>query len=180
MQRITPRLVLREFGEDDLAALVDMESDPAMFQYEPGPLTREQTQERLRKAQLETLDEPRRHFRLAVTLAGQDELVGRISLHLNWAEIREWEIGWSIRRAFWGCGYATEAATAMLDFAFGELNAHRVLAICHAGNAASIRVMQKLGMRADGRLRETRWLHGQWHDELVYSVLEREWQSGSD
>jgi RimJ/RimL family protein N-acetyltransferase len=64
----------------------------------------------------------------------------------------------------------------MLRFAFGELNAHRVVAFCHTDNLASARVMEKLGMARDGRLREVRWLNGHWWDEYVYSILERDWR----
>jgi RimJ/RimL family protein N-acetyltransferase len=65
----------------------------------------------------------------------------------------------------------------VIDWAFGELNIHRIVAFCHADNSASVRVMQKLGMHCDGRLRETRWLKGKWWDELIYSVLDREWSN---
>jgi RimJ/RimL family protein N-acetyltransferase len=62
----------------------------------------------------------------------------------------------------------------MLRFAFGELKAHRVVASCHADNLASARVMEKLGMEREGRLREVRRLNEQWWDEFVYSILERD------
>jgi RimJ/RimL family protein N-acetyltransferase len=64
----------------------------------------------------------------------------------------------------------------MLDFAFGELGVHRVTAFCHVLNRASVRVMEKLSMRRDGRLRETRWWHDSWCDEFVYAILDRDWK----
>ena len=90
--------------------------------------------------------------------------------------IREWEIGWAIHPAQWGKGFATEAAHRMLEFAFSDLQAHRVVAFSHAENTASIQVMKKLNMRQEGSLRETRpWKNG-WSDEVVYSILDREWK----
>ena len=91
--------------------------------------------------------------------------------------IREWEVGWAVHPDVWGRGIAAEAAWHLMDWGFHELNIHRIVAFCHAGNAASIRVMEKLGMQRDGKLRETRWLDAKWNDEYVYSVLEREWKS---
>ncbi len=65
----------------------------------------------------------------------------------------------------------------VLQFAFEALQAHRVVAWCHAGNLASARVMEKIGMQLEGHLRETRWLDERWNDELVYAILDHEWQA---
>ena len=65
-----------------------------------------------------------------------------------------------------------------MDWAFREHKVHRIVAFCHVGNPASVRVMEKLDMHQDGRLRETRWLNGRWWDEFVYSKLEKEWVGG--
>jgi ribosomal-protein-alanine N-acetyltransferase len=168
-----------------------------MFAYESNPKTRryEQvappTEEEIRcyladsQAWAASPEQPRTRYRLAITIrpasAGrvrgpEDSACGRISLILNWPEIREWEVGWTVDPRFWGRGYATEAAWAVLGFAFGELGAHRVVAFCNANNRASARVMEKLGMQRDGYLRQTRWWNGAWADELVYSILDHEWQ----
>lgn len=88
-------------------------------------------------------------------------------------------MGWVIHCAHWGKGYATEAAREVIHFGFTQLQVHRVVAFCNAHNAASARVMEKLGMRKDGHLRETRWWRGAWSDEFVYSVLDREWPAES-
>lgn len=90
--------------------------------------------------------------------------------------IQEWEIGWAVHPAEWGKGIAVEAARRLMEFAFVELHAHRIVAFCHAQNAASLRVMEKLGMQKDGHLRETRRWQGRWADETVFSILEREWR----
>jgi RimJ/RimL family protein N-acetyltransferase len=76
----------------------------------------------------------------------------------------------------WGQGYAPEAARAVLALAFEQLKVHRVVAYCNALNIQSYRVMEKLGMRRDGWLRESLWWNGGWVDEFVYAILEREWQ----
>jgi len=75
----------------------------------------------------------------------------------------------------WGKGYASEAARRVLAFAFEELDAHRVIAFCDAENRASERVMQKLGMRREAHMLQTRLLRGEWRDELLYAILDSEW-----
>jgi RimJ/RimL family protein N-acetyltransferase len=60
------------------------------------------------------------------------------------------EIGWTLRRAYWGCGYATEAARAAMAYAFGELQQSHVISLIHPDNSASRRVAQKLGEKLEG------------------------------
>lgn len=175
MELITPRLILREFRESDFGAFRELEAHPETYRYETTSPSKQKTREYLEKAQLDVSQSPRTRYRLAVTNLTQDCVRGRVTLGLNNDSIREWEIGWAIHPAEWGKGIATEAAQCVLEFAFAQLNAHRVVAFSHAENAASRRVMQKLGMRQEGLLRETRFWQGQWSDEVVYSILDREW-----
>lgn len=60
------------------------------------------------------------------------------------------EIGWRLRRAHWGRGYASEAASAIGDFAFETRRADELLAVCHPDNKASWTVMERLGMQPQG------------------------------
>ncbi|MBN1373318.1 MAG: GNAT family N-acetyltransferase [Anaerolineaceae bacterium] len=177
MELITPRLKIREFRWNDLDALVEMDSDPRVSRYEPGGLTAEQIRYRLEGALEWARETPRTIFKLAITLPPEERAWGRLSLKMNQANIREWEIGWTLHPQVWGKGYASEAARALLAYAFTQLNAHRVVAFCHAENAASHRVMEKIGMTREGHLRETIFLNGVWADELVYSILERDFQA---
>ncbi len=161
--------------KQDLHALREMDRRPEMHIYErelPGETDTRNTLDEYIRDQSQT---PRTSFRLAITIPPVDEPRGILKLSRQWDLIREWEIGWAVHPDDWGKGYATEAAWRVMDWAFEELKIHRIVAFCHADNVASVRVMQKLGMHQDGRLRETRWLGGRWWDEYVYSILEREW-----
>ena len=171
----TPRLVLREFREDDLAAVREYDGDPVVRRYEPPIPTEDDTREYIRKAYLWAQEHPRTHFRFAIAVRPDDRARGRITLTLLNADIRECEIGWMLHAAEWGHGYATEAGAAVLRLAFEELGAHRVVAFCNEGNAASVRVMEKLGMTREGHFRASRpWQDG-WADEYLYAILDREW-----
>jgi RimJ/RimL family protein N-acetyltransferase len=176
MELTTPRLTLREFREGDFALFLELESHPETYCFESTRPDAGSAQNYLDQAQADASQIPRLRYRFAVTVRPADEVRGRATLTLVNEPIREWEIGWAIHPDLWGKGLATESARRVLEFAFAEVHAHRVVAFSHAQNAASLRVMEKLGMRREGRLRETRRWRGDWADEAVFSILEREWQ----
>jgi len=170
----TPRLILREFCDADFDALLEMHSHPETVRYEPQKGA-EGVRAYLEGAARAALAAPRTHYRFAVTIRPGDTARGLVGLAMNFDMTRDWEIGWMIHPDEWGKGYASEAARRVLEFAFAELNAHRVIAFCDAENRTSERVMQKLGMRCEAHMLQTRLLRGEWHDELLYAILESEW-----
>jgi ribosomal-protein-alanine N-acetyltransferase len=175
MEIITPRLKLRDFIKADYLAFRDMDARVEMHTFERVPPSEDETRETLEAAIRNQVDIPRTTYKLAITVPPDNTVRGLIKLTREWEAIRQWEVGWAVHPQEWGRGYATEAAWFAMDWAFKELMVHRVVAYCHADNMASVRVMQKLGMQPEGRLRETRWLNMQWCDEYVYAILEREW-----
>ena len=183
MRIITQRLILREIEESDFSALYEIYNDRQARQYEQpldSPPAEEDVRSRIAHILAEQAEQPRRHYRLAVTIPPEDRLRGWVSLKPSNLSYGEWEVGWSLERSAWGQGYATEAARALMRFAFEALNAHRVIAFCHAGNDASVRVMKRLGMKYEGCTRKTRWINNAWADELIYAILEEEfWENES-
>ena len=113
----------------------------------------------------------------AATEAASGALVGDISLLWSSEEHRAGEIGFIVHPAHHGRGYATEAASALLPFAFDTLGLHRVIGRTEARNVGSARVLEKLGMRLEAHLVENEWVKGEWQSELVYAVLDREWRA---
>jgi RimJ/RimL family protein N-acetyltransferase len=111
---------------------------------------------------------------LAICDRRSHELLGAISLDLDEMH-RHGEIGYWIGAKYWGNGYATEAARAMVDYAFTDLRLHRVQARHFVRNPASGRVLQKLGMKREGTHRDlyVRW--EQFETVDVYAILESEW-----
>jgi RimJ/RimL family protein N-acetyltransferase len=112
---------------------------------------------------------------LAAVTADGGELVGDMSLMWRSEEHRMGEVGYLLHPAATGRGYATEAARALLRIGFEELGWHRIIGRIDARNAASARVLERLGMRREAHLVENEWLKGEWTDEVVYAMLEREW-----
>jgi [ribosomal protein S5]-alanine N-acetyltransferase len=109
----------------------------------------------------------------AVTLRAGGALVGTVGLSLHLQHARA-ELGYWVGREHWGHGYATEAAAALLRFGFDELRLQRVYAFHLSRNPASGRVMQKIGMRHEGRLRQHVRKWEMLEDLDVYGVLRGE------
>ena len=166
---------LREYTEADYPALRDMDTQAEMHTFERVPPSESETQETLHSAIKNQVENPRTTYKFAITIPPGNSVRGLFKLTREWEAIRQWEVGWAIYPLEWGKGYATEAAWFVIDWAFNELLVHRIVAYCNAANLASVRVMEKLGMQREGRLRETRWLNKQWCDEYVYAILDSEW-----
>lgn len=83
----------------------------------------------------------------------------------------------SLKRAFWGQGYGSEAARLLLGYGFGALGLHRIGLEVFAFNPRAVRAYEKLGFKLEGRLREVLHWDGRYHDALVMSLLEREYQA---
>ncbi len=176
MKLYTPRLILRELEIDDFQSLRTLEVHPETYRYEPETPSLIQTKAYLQHSIDYAKQNPRWYYRFALSIRPTHSLRGRITLSMQNEAIQEWEVGWALDPAEWGKGFATEGALAAIDFAFTELQAHRVIAFCHTANRASWRVMEKCGMQREGLLRETRHCRGEWSDEYVYAILDREWR----
>ena len=178
---LTERLSLREFRLTDLDELHDIErrDDVARYLYWE-PRTPDRTQLWLeRRVPMTRIDETNDQLRLAVTLRERGTLIGDLVLFLVSREHRQGEIGYVFHPDHGGRGYATEASAVLLQLAFQGLGLHRVIGRCDARNTASARVLERLGMRREGHLVENEWVKGEWTDELVFAILDREWAARS-
>ncbi len=174
----TPRLLLREFEEDDWRFTHPYESDPEVVRYQShGVRTPEESRDYIRRVRALASETPRRIYDLAVVLRDGQQLIGRCGMNITDPELREAAIWYVLDRSHWGRGYIPEAARALVDFGFGTLGLHRVWADCDPRNPASVRVMEKLGMRQEAHFRENAFIKGEWCDSLIYAVLDREWRA---
>ncbi len=177
MDITTQRLLLREFTWHDLASVYSYESDPRVVQYVCyGPYTEAECHDQLAFHIAHQTTQPRTFYHLALVQREEARLIGWCGLELAHETAHEAELGYALHRAYWGRGYMTEAANAMMAFGFQQLHLHRIFATCHPGNISSIRVLEKLGMRPEGHLRENKWCQEYWRDTLLFALLAHEWQ----
>lgn len=175
----TDRLTLRPFIAADFEAIHAMRSDPEVVRYlYEEPFSPEQTRQSLaRKIASTAWVNEDDWLGAAVVERASGLTVGDVGLHWVSERDRTAEIGFTFHPGRQGKGYATEAARAMVDWAFTGAGMHRVIGRTEARNAASARVLEKLGMRREAHLVENEWVKGEWQSELVYAVLDREWHS---
>lgn len=178
MELRTERLVLREFADDDWRAVLAYHRDPRYQRfYEMSDPDEEGTRAFVRLFILWQRDQPRSKYQLAITLAETGELIGNVGVRKPTADAEVAEVGYELSPLHWGKGYATEAARALLGWAFRELGLHRAHAHCVSDNVASTHVLEKLGMRREGLLREHQHIKGAWRDVLLYGILASEWDA---
>ncbi|HEU0021253.1 MAG TPA: GNAT family protein [Dehalococcoidia bacterium] len=178
MHIVTDRLVLKEFLFDDWSAVLEYQRDPRYLQFYPWTeRTATEVQEFVRMFLDQQAEQPRRKFQLAVTLPSDtSRVIGNCGIRLKDRRFWEADIGYEIAPEHWGQGYASEAALAIVELGFRELGLHRISSWCIADNAASARVLEKVGLKLEGRLRENEYFKGRWWDTLLYGLLQNEWR----
>jgi RimJ/RimL family protein N-acetyltransferase len=146
----TERLILREWQRGDLEVFAEINKDPKVLEFMPAPLNFQETAEWIERIS--------QHFKLhgfglwAVTLKKSGEMIGYTGLNVPTFEAHFTpcvEISWRIASAYWGKGYATEAAKAVLAIAFKEYKLKEIVSLTVPANQRSIRVMEKIGMQRD-------------------------------
>jgi ribosomal-protein-alanine N-acetyltransferase len=171
----TPRLRLRPVVPPDAGALFAIFSDPAVMRYwSTPPWTRPELAEVMIRAD-EQDAAAGRAVRLAVLRVQEGDLIGTVSLfHLDEGSRRA-EIGYALRRSAWGHGYAGEAVAGLVDRAFQGLELNRLEADIDPRNGASARLLDRLGFRREGLLRQ-RWIvGGEVSDSALYGLLREDW-----
>jgi len=166
----TARLLLRPFRMADVDAVFANASDPEWGRYiqVPAPYTARDAEEFVARL---VLTDPKDNLRWAVVHEGR--VAGNVDLTPGPEGVAE--LGYALARPLWGQGLATEAATAALAYGFESLNLVRIFAYAVSTNAASLRVLEKLGMRPEGVLRRHRLIRGEYVDDAFYSILREEW-----
>jgi RimJ/RimL family protein N-acetyltransferase len=177
-QLVTERLVLRRFGPKDIPALVAYRSDPEVARYQ-GWQPMSETDGEFFLAWLRGVEPgtPGHGFQFAVTLAGDDQLIGDVYFTLLHDDARQAEIGYTFARHAQRQGYASEAASAVLAYAFDVLQLHRVIGRCATANTRSAAVLERIGMRYEGTTRSSFLCRGEWVDEHLYAILHGEWRA---
>jgi RimJ/RimL family protein N-acetyltransferase len=175
----TARLVLRPYAIGDLDDVHDIQSRPEVARYLlVGARDRDQVRAALEERILATLpDGEGGSLSLAVVLPETGTVIGEVVLFLRSREHRQGEIGYVFHPDHGGRGYTTEAARAMLRLGFDEFGLHRIVGRIDARNAASARVLDRLGMRREAHFAQNKILKGEWSDEVVYAILEDEWRA---
>jgi len=172
------RIILRPFTADDAQAVTDYAGDHDIAYNTlniPHPYDITMAQSWIQTHQ--QLFDDERSLVLAIERIEPKNLIGAIGLHDIRRDYDRAEIGYWIGKSFWNQGYCTEAAIALLNYGFTHYNLNRILAYHFSYNPASGRVMQKIGMKHEGTLRQHVKKLGTYIDLEVYGILRGEWEN---
>lgn len=173
----TRRLALRPFTLGDVDAVLAYESDAvyARFLGVPQPYRRRDAE---RSVASRMLGDWSRSAKWAVDRDG--EAIGHVGMTL-YAGHGRIDLYYGLAPAHWGKGYMTEAVRAAIDAGFtAHPGVNRIQAEANPENPASLRVMQKAGMTAEGVLRQHVVMHGVATDQVMCSILRREWEAARE
>jgi [ribosomal protein S5]-alanine N-acetyltransferase len=172
----TARLRLRPFGPADAEAIFALQSNRRVMRYWDSPPWSEPAQAERFIATCGQMEQEASGARLAIERIDKAILIGWCSLFRLNREFRSAGIGYCLEEAAWGQGLATEAAGALVQWAFETLDLNRIQADLDTRNLASARVLEKLDFVREGTLREDCIVDGEVSDSWVYSLLRREWR----
>jgi ribosomal-protein-alanine N-acetyltransferase len=188
----TPRLLLRHFSSKDVEDLMEYSADPEWARYQcnilPHPYSRRDA-ETLTAMFSDPASWERGHAGLPSCASGagllqvfavvfESKVVADVVLNQRADDLQNerCELAYSLSRRYWGKGLITEASRAALGWAFPTFSLNRVFATCDPRNVGSWRVLEKLGMRREGHLRNHIVWQGEARDLLYYGVLRSEWK----
>jgi RimJ/RimL family protein N-acetyltransferase len=171
----TDRLILRRMREDDLHGLLQYRNDPLITKYDGmDSVTEDEARDFITAVSSGPLAVPGEWCQIAIELRGEG-IIGDIGFCVNGERPYMAEIGYRLNRRFWGKGYASEAVGAVLDWAFGPLGLHRVIAQIDTRNDGSIGLVERLGFRREGTFLAAYQEPDGWSDEYLYAMLDEEW-----
>ena len=169
------RVSLRQFTADDAAAVYRIYADPEVMRYWGGSPMADQHEANAFLAGVREDLQRRQCIQWGIALRSNNRVIGTIVFFRLDAFAHKAEIGFALGRNYWGMGYMQETLQVALGYAFNELDFRRIEADVDPRNLRSLRLLEGVGFRKEGYLRE-RWLAaGETQDSLFYGLLKKEW-----
>jgi ribosomal-protein-alanine N-acetyltransferase len=177
LQKIeTSRLKISVIVPIDLINIHRLNSDPEIDRYNTLgiPKSLEETEVLLMTWLKLQESIPRMSYVFSISLRESNDWVGIIRFNIREPRFKSAEVSYKISQSHWGKGYATKALLKMLELGFAELNLHRIEAGAAVENIASVRVMQKSGMKKEGLTRKMLPVRGKWIDAYSFAILKED------
>ena len=180
MDITTPRLILRDFTADDLPAFLAYQSDPRHSEfYGPQEIGPEHARSLLERFVAWAAESPRQNYQLAIVpLVQRDdsqELIGSCGVRLQGCAAGMAEFGLQLAPESWGRGFATEAARAILSYAFSDLDVHEVRGVTVTENARVQRLVARLGFTKVEMRPGPAWMRTRGWSQTEWRLTREEW-----
>lgn len=173
----TARLILRTAEESDVDALFALRAHPEVSRHLGPTPSREEVLRLVRERRQRWSGREGQALGLAVELKPGGLIVGEGVLRYVSEAARQAEMGAALHPDHAGRALGTEACVALLGYAFDRLGMHRVFSVLDVDNQPSVRLTRRIHLRLEGTLRENALRRGEWRDEQIVSMLDREWQA---
>lgn len=153
MEKLTERLLLREFTKQDVDAVAEFRRNPRYLEYYyRPPYTREECARFVDKCIAWSKESPRCKFQLAITDRSNEVLLGDCGVRTEGIESRRGDIGYELSPVYWGQGFASEAVRVILQVGFEDLDLDEIEARCVVANKRSVRLLHRLGFEETERI----------------------------
>lgn len=173
----TERLILRQLLRDDTDFVFQHFGNPAVTQYllDEPPVTEYAQAEEI--VQFYAEPKGKAHNRWKLILKSNKQPIGTVGYH-KWAKrYFRAEIGYDLSPDFWRQGYMSEALHAVLSHGFEHMELNRIDALVYVENERSIQLLQKLGFKQEGLLRDYFYLDGKFYDHYIFALLKKDYVS---
>lgn len=171
----TPRLRLRALVPADVPELYAIFSDLEVVRYWSAPPLADLAAAAALQAEIEALFQARSLLQWGIVRQGEDRVIGTCTIAAIDPNHRRAEIGFALVRGEWGHGFAREAVQTLIDFAFVELDLHRLGADADPRNHRSLALLESVGFVREGYQRESYLVGDEWQDAVMFGLLRREW-----
>jgi RimJ/RimL family protein N-acetyltransferase len=170
-----PRVCLRHLNEADIPALFEVFGDPRVMRYWGWPAFDEVSKARQLLENIHDLFREQSLFQWGIARLEDDRVIGTCTLYRVEPTNRRAEIGYILGYDHWGKGLAGEAVNALLGFVFDHLGLLRIEADVDPRNDRSLRMLERMGFKREGLLRERHRIAGEVQDTVLLGLLRREW-----
>lgn len=172
----TERLILRPLTLDDKYELFKYHADAEVNKYQGWiPKSIEDVELFINKISKQ-VNEPGTWFQFVIVEQKNQKIVGDLGVHFWDKENKQVEIGCTLNKDFHHFGYATESIKRVIDYLFNDLNKHRIITSIDPGNKNSIRLVERVGFRKEGHFVESLLINGNWVDDVIYAMIEKDWE----
>lgn len=170
---VTERLLLTEISMEDLESIHQLNLVPEVDEFNTLGIPKSISEtEKLTESMVKArYNIPRDKYTWKISLKESGQFIGLAGLTLSNDKFKLGEIYYKLHPGYWGNGYATETAKRLVKAGFEDFGLHKVEAGVATENIKSISVLEKIGMKREGRRRKILPIRGEWKDDYLYAVV---------
>lgn len=177
MKVYTERLMLREMTPEDGEAIFRYRSDADTNRFQSWIPESSGEVEQFIKNHIKDFNVPGTWFQLLIADKDSSSVIGDIGVHFTGSDGQQAELGITVGKEYHHKGYAAEALKGIIGYLFRDLRKHRITASVDPRNAASMKLMERIGFRKEAHFIKSLFWKDEWTDDVIYAILRDEWET---